>query len=257
MDMQDKEIDQLFRSEFDNFEVEPSASVWGGITTKMDTGKQPLKTYLSIAASLLVLLSAGLFFVSQQRDDTKPPVQAAVVKHHEPVKAKLSPKVASPAIVEPGATNTIAFNPVVSRKQKTIRIKQQKNTLPVAPILKVEEPGDDQQQLAQATHQSVQTVKYIVPDKTTPIVEKIDVSEDIPFKTNTLAAQPVSMPKTMAAEPAKKHRIRSLGDLINVVVSKVDKRKDKLIEFSSNGDEDETVLSGLNLGFIKIKKETK
>lgn len=254
MDMQDKEIDQLFRSEFDGFEVEPSAAVWGNVTSQLHKKNWSLKTYLSAAASLLILLSAGLYFVSQLKDNTKVPVQVAVAKREEPAEATIAPRVVLPKIAQSQVEKAIALNTnEISRKQKLKRVKQQ-HVLPVAPVLKVEEP---QQQLTQATHQSTETIKFTVPDKNTPILEKIEAPEDMPFKTNTLAAQMVTVPKTMAVASAKKHRIRSLGDLINVVVSKVDKRKDKLIEFSSTKDEDESIVSGLNLGFIKIKKEDK
>jgi hypothetical protein len=254
MDMQDKEIDQLFRSEFDDFEVEPSAAVWGNVTLQLDRKKRSLKTYLSVAASLLILLSAGLYFVSQIKDDTNKPVQVAVVKNDKPVKEVIAPETASPKIAQLPVVRAIALNTTVtSRKQKVRRVKQQ-HTLPVAPILVIAEPD---QQLAQANHRSADAIKFVVPDKDTPILEKIAVPEDMPFKTNILAAQTETVPKTMAVAPAKKRHIRSLGDLINVVVSKVDKRKDKLIEFSSTKDEDESIISGLNLGFIKIKREDK
>jgi hypothetical protein len=253
MDMQDKEIDQLFRSEFDNFEVEPSAAVWGNVTVQLDKKKRLLKTYLSVAASLLVLLSGGLYFVSQINDNTNKSVQVAVVKNDKSVKEVIAPETASPKITQPQVEKAIASNKTVSRKQKIKRVKQQA-VLPVTPVLVLAEPD---QQLAQASHRSAEAIKFVVPDKATPILEKTDAPEDMPFKTNTLAAQPVTAAKTMAVAPAKKHRIRNLGDLINVVVSKVDKRKDKLIEFSSTKDEDESIISGLNLGFIKIKKEDK
>jgi hypothetical protein len=255
MDMQDKEIDQLFRSEFDTFEVEPSAAVWGNVKTQLEKKKRSLKTYLAIAASLLMLLSAGLYFVSQIKDTTNVPVQVAVVKHDKPVKVAIAPAIESPKIAQSQIERAVALNTkATSHKQKIKRVKQQNNVLPVAPVLVVTEP---EQQLAQATHQAAKTIKFVVPDKNTPIFEKTEIPDDTPFKTNTLAAQLVTVPKTMATAPAKKHRIRSLGDLINVVVSKVDKRKDKLIEFSSTKDEDESIVSGLNLGFIKIKKEDK
>jgi hypothetical protein len=41
---------------------------------------------------------------------------------------------------------------------------------------------------------------------------------------------------------------------LNVVIAAVDKRKDKVIEFS-NTDGDESSITGINLGIIKIKKE--
>jgi hypothetical protein len=47
-----------------------------------------------------------------------------------------------------------------------------------------------------------------------------------------------------------------LGGLINALIAKVDRRQDKLIEFSDSDDDDaESNVTGLNLGLIKIKKQ--
>jgi hypothetical protein len=254
MDMQDKEIDQLFRSGFNDFEVEPTAKVWGGIASGLDRRKRSLKIYLSMAASLLLLLSAGLYFVSHIKDNTKKPVQLTAVKNNKPAKSIITPVNVTPEteqvqkVAQPQLERTIAFNTALkSRKQKTKTVK----VLPVRDI-EIIEPA---QQLAQVV-QPAQDIKFVVPDRAIPLNEKIEIPEDASFKANILAAQP-PVTKTIAAAPVKKHRIRNLGDLINVVVSKVDKRKDKLIEFSSTNDEDDSVVSGLNLGFIKIKKQDK
>jgi hypothetical protein len=251
MDMQDKEIDQLFRSGFKDFEVEPSAKVWGGIASGLDRNKRSLKVYLGIAASLLLLLSAGLYFVSHIKDNTKKPVQLTAVKNNKPAKSIITPVNVTPEteqvqkVAQPQLERTIAFNTALkSRKQKTKTVK----VLPVRDI-EIIEPAQQQAQVIQPA----QDVKFVVPAGV-PFNEKIELPEDASFKANILAAQP-PVTKAIAAAPVKKHRIRNLGDLINVVVSKVDKRKDKLIEFSSTNDEDDSVVSGLNLGFIKIKKQ--
>jgi hypothetical protein len=245
MDMQDKEIDQLFRSGFNDFEVEPTAKVWGGIASGLDRNKLSLKVYLGIAASLLLLLSAGLYFVSHVKDNTKKPVQLTAVKNNKPAKSIITPVIASSKIMQPQLAKVLAVNTVVtSRKQKTKTVK----VLPVRDI-EIIEPAQQQAQVIQPA----QDVKFVVPAGV-PFNEKIELPEDASFKANILAAQP-PVTKAIAAAPVKKHRIRNLGDLINVVVSKVDKRKDKLIEFSSTNDEDDSVVSGLNLGFIKIKKQ--
>jgi hypothetical protein len=251
MDMQDKEIDQLFRSGFNDFEVKPAAKVWGGIVSGLDRKKRSLKMYLGIAASLLLLLSAGLYFVSHVKDNTKKPVQLTAVKNNKPAKSIITPVIASPEteqvqkVAQPQLEKTIAFNTALkSRKQKTKTVK----VLPVRDI-EIIEPAQQQAQVIQPA----QDVKFVVPAGV-PFNEKIELPEDASFKANILAAQP-PVNKAIAASPVKKHRIRNLGDLINVVVSKVDKRKDKLIEFSSTNDEDDSVVSGLNLGFIKIKKQ--
>jgi hypothetical protein len=93
MDMQDKEIDQLFRSEFENFEIEPSQQVWGNITDKLDANKRKkaLFPYLSIAASILVMVAIGLYFIPQVKVNTKKPVQIAAVKNNVEPKVIIAP----------------------------------------------------------------------------------------------------------------------------------------------------------------------
>lgn len=253
MDMQDKEIDNLFRSELESFEIEPSAHLWGNVASAIDKKKSKLKIYLSIAAGLLILGSAGLYFLNRV-DNAVKPVQIVKGKKQEPAKQVAVPQVISPKAVLPQVEDVVALNKTPGlRRVKTKRVQAK-------PALPVQQPQITEQQDVQmaqkVTQLATNDIKFIVPDKQTQLVAKTDVTDDIQFKTNTDAV-PTPATKTMAVVPAKKHRIRSLGDLINAVVSKVDKRKDKLIEFSSAGDEDESVVSGLNLGFIKIKKEAK
>ena len=44
-----------------------------------------------------------------------------------------------------------------------------------------------------------------------------------------------------------------MGDLINFVVDKVDKREDKLIRFDT--DDDNSSLIGINIGMIRFSKK--
>jgi restriction endonuclease S subunit len=48
--------------------------------------------------------------------------------------------------------------------------------------------------------------------------------------------------------------IRNVGDLINFVVDKVDKREKKVIQFAT--DEDNSSIVALNIGFIKFNKKS-
>ena len=54
--------------------------------------------------------------------------------------------------------------------------------------------------------------------------------------------------------PGKKRSISGLGGLINAIVAKVDKREDKIVEFTESND-DGALLSSVNLGLVKIKKQ--
>jgi len=86
---------------------------------------------------------------------------------------------------------------------------------------------------------------------------------DIPLTPTALAMeQPVINDRQPAAVNArvpdkaagKKRGISGLGGLINAIVAKVDKREDKLVEFTESND-DGALLSGVNLGLLKIKKQ--
>src|ERR1700744_1830410 len=66
MNMQDKELDNLFRSKLDDFETEPSAKVWENIDAGLKNGnrKRILLPLLSAAASIIVLVTAGVLLIS-------------------------------------------------------------------------------------------------------------------------------------------------------------------------------------------------
>ena len=68
----------------------------------------------------------------------------------------------------------------------------------------------------------------------------------------------VQAAQSAARLDAKRARVelvqgQALGGLINLVIAKVDKREDKIIEFDES-DEDESNLTALNLGILKIKR---
>ncbi|MDB4918582.1 hypothetical protein [Mucilaginibacter sp.] len=245
--MQDKEIDQLFRSEFENFEVEPSQQVWGNITDKLNANKykKALFPYLSIAASILVMVAIGLYFIPQVKVNTKKPVQILAVKNNSEPKVIIAP-VKDNNLLKP--SEKVASVTKVNKVYKGSIIGIDKETKPV------EITNKPTEQIAAVVERNNEILKPTVPDVETPLSIKTQITEDVPItKPNALVAQ-VPQAKIIAATPAKKHRINSLGDLINVVVSKVDKRKDKIIEFT-NTEDDESTISGLNLGVIKIKKQ--
>ncbi|MNL29759.1 hypothetical protein D3C87_1514530 [compost metagenome] len=53
-------------------------------------------------------------------------------------------------------------------------------------------------------------------------------------------------------EPANKG-IRNVGDLVNFVVNKIDRREKKLIQFDT--DDDNSSIVALNIGFIKLNRK--
>ena len=253
--MQDNELDHLFRSNLEGFEMEPSAKVWQNIDAELQTGKRwkiILMPFLSVAASIIVLVTAGILLIPHKTPVAhSQPIKDRIAENNPP--AKKAAVVA--AIVKPQVTQTaIAANPVnqsnrIRSVKKNIAVRQQ----PVANTT-ISQPSP--------VTPPVQLVIADVPQKHDDNVQnvKIDtavIAQTIPsvqtIKPATIASNiPAAAPATKPA--GKKHRIHSFGDMMNVVIAAVDKRKDKFIEFSDT-DDDESTITGVNLGIVALKKQ--
>lgn len=261
MDMQDKELDRLFQHKLDDLEIQPSARVWQGISAELNTGKRRriLLPLLSAAAGIILLITAGLLFIPKQpvknndRHHSTEIAQAPKAIQH-PVAVKVAPMV-PPA----PAQNKVLANPVIVPVNNVAHVNKTKTNLTQSiqqPIITAQPPvaaHADEPLLANAPAVDYNVVKTEAPDTATRISPKSTIINSEKAQPVLIAQTPVqSAPAT--AKPVKKHRIRSLGDVFNVVIAAVDKRKDKVIEFS-NTDEDDATITGLNLGFIKVKKD--
>ncbi|MCC8424207.1 hypothetical protein [Mucilaginibacter sp. UR6-11] len=256
MNMQDKEFDQIFNSKFENFEVEPSPMLWDNIADELDgkKNKRSLISYLSLAASVVVILTAGMLFLNQK---DKPAVQP----NHETKLAVNRVKLVAPLTTRPvkKATELVSVEKPVDRIA-IAATHQPENTPPVnkaaAPV--ITKPVAVVKEVKPVKAESPQLIAVVTPPAkvTVPDVRLTPAAADV------IARAPVETPAAIASndrpEPAlvKKRGIHNLGGLINALVAKVDKREDKLIEFSDSDDDDnESELTGVNLGLIKIKKQ--
>ncbi|MVN90161.1 hypothetical protein [Mucilaginibacter aquatilis] len=254
MNMQDNELDELFRSKLGGLEMQPSAHIWDNINASLGKEKKkPLIHTLSIAATLLVILSAGMWFASN-----KP---AKVEQAHASVVNK---KVN--AIKQLQATNTksdLINQPVVSVKKADENIEQ-------VAVTKRKPLGKQATVNAQPVNEAIHDAATITnePEQILAAVVNVPVNKpvlpEMALTTKTIDTVPaalktthsVSSPTLMAQQPEKRRRrgIHSLGGIINAVVSAVDKREDKFIEFTET-DEDNANVTGINLGLLKVKKE--
>jgi hypothetical protein len=256
MKVSDKDFDQLFNSKLGDMEVEPSANVWNNIADELD-GKEEVKTglpFMKIAAGIVLLMAVGLFFIrpehqtialqpvfktiDSQGDRVTAPVQPSVEYTESPVIAEIKTPVKhsqSKTVVE--HTGSQAARQVDTAKNSTqyiAAVSQQtdNSTIAQAPTIQAQKAG-------------------LVPDNISSSSITKNMNVQAAKNTNPVMASV----NTTKPEPAKKHRIHSLGDLLNVVIAKVDKREDKLIEFTNTSDDDSFNVTGVNLGLLKAKKE--
>ncbi|HEY9000364.1 MAG TPA: hypothetical protein VIM89_03345 [Mucilaginibacter sp.] len=260
MNMQDKEFDDLFRSKLGGFEVQPSAEVWQNIDAEL-AGKRKKSIFpmLSIAASVLILLVAGILFIPKK----------GVMKHNKQdtnVVAKANPAVVKPESTKPVTSSESQQEQVATVEtpvKNTIKANQPKIKTNIAEYKEQANPSivktvktDDQPLIASTvTPKQDEVVKQEPIELTEATSATIKNAED--NSAVSLPAQPVlasNQPAKTTKPVVKKRGIRNFGDIVNLVVAKVDKRKDKLIEFKDN-DDDESIISAVHLGALKIKRD--
>ncbi len=248
MHMQDKDLDQLFRFKLEELEAEPSARVWAGISKELDEPKRPdsLVVLLRIAATVVMLICAGLFLLPKQQAKlhklkNKVAINLPVKKQHNIT-----------AINKISQVNTVAqVRRTNTAKLPKASIAAHHTTWQATPLIAEQpvktDPAKNQQVLAAVETNHIS--KPVVPDKDVPLANKTLVA--------VIAVKPV-LPLAAATDketnqtPVKKRKIHGLGGFINAVVGVIDKREDKIIEFTDI-DEGNTV-TGINLGIITVKK---
>ncbi len=252
MKMSDKDFDQLFNSKLTDLEIEPSAKVWSNINNDLSNkaaGKKKAIPYMRIAAAIIAIMGVSLFFIRPDTEKIKlhGPDTNSVIEHTSVKSSNPSGLSSSNNIIITPEDNIEIKHIVQSYKHLT---KHNKDVN--APV--ISKPVD-----------SVQYVAVSDPNQAIDIHSKTSMQNSI---TTTIMYAPVSSNNDKAIQPVglksqaqnivakpKGKKIRSLGDLLNVVIAKVDKREDKIIEFTDSGDDDTFNISGVNLGLIKVKKE--
>lgn len=255
MNMHDKDIDALFRSKLNEVEVEPSAKVWTNISRSLkdDSRRKSFMPLLRIAASIILVLSAGVFFVLRDKkinrvDPKNGLITKQPVKKHEPVQQIAAAPVVSKAYSNKNIQQhrKLKGQPkqhiIITHNIAASAIKADTNTVETIAAKQVPQP--DKVSLINPITPAI-AVAPVKPDanalvQATPNV----ITQPVALANNTYQEQP---------EPVKRRGIHGLGSLINAVVASVDKRPDKLVEFTDTDEGDR--LTGINLGIIKIKKQ--
>ena len=267
MNMHDNDIDALFRSKLDGLEAEPSARVWDNISTELHGAGNRRKGFvplLRIAGSIAVLIAAGLFFLPRN----KKVYQAQPIKNRLVKTTIVKPAVNTPSTVQQPADTATQVQQAagVSQQPQQLAAVHQAKTRPMIVKTAAKQPAvipnpvasstvaDNQQALMAAVQNKVNVTKPVVPD--TQISPKIIDAEPVTDSkpASVLAAANITDGENdTKPAPAKKHKARGFGGILNAMIGVVDKRQDKIIEFTDT-DEGDTI-TGINLGIVKIKKQ--
>ena len=240
--MSDKEVEKLFKQRFDQFESEPSADIWNKIESKIERkdSKKPYAIFWKSAASIAVILGVGLLFYKDKPTLKLKAKQEKQVHILKPKVNTTSLNKTSEEIFIPKTVNKAVSN--TPKPEKLVKIQK-----PIGASVSVKEAVLNTKSLSLDTQESKNALPAFEVAK-----EKVIDDE---FKTNTLLAQNSETVEDLSENKAPKKKVKGIGGLVNFLVSKVDPRTEKLIEFKEGNEGPE--ISGMNLGIIKLNIKNK
>ncbi|HEY0175790.1 MAG TPA: hypothetical protein VGC08_05390 [Pedobacter sp.] len=268
--IQDKEFDQLFRDRFEGAETEPSANLWENIETQLENKpKRVFSVYWIAAALCAAALTAGLLFRQPENRQAIKLVSAWQTAGHRSANKTVSP---DDRIVKekPSETEVRVLSVTGSSSPASQPSASGRSSLPGAAVHAASvitntaavagENGTKKdltamQPLALIVHPEYSAIsvkqkkeKLPEPAKETPEEIMLASAEVSPAVKQEGAAE--------EDEPREKHRgIRNIGDLVNYVVNKVDKREEKFLKFKT--EDDDSSLIGINIGMIRFNRRDK
>lgn len=246
----DSEFDRLFKDQLMDSEVQAPAGMWERIAPQIaPKKKRKAGLYWSTAATVLVALSAGLFFKPQEK----------IALHAPAVVTPADPTTAQPPIPDTKPETEASYADVAAGSKSNTDdqiFREDVVTAPVASFAAEEKSLSALQPVEEENHHEV-SVAIEEPKLASTRKERNTITESVITNDNALAGDE-STTTTAFDEPASEQpqlrpRIRNAGDLVNFVVDKLDKREQKFIEFRT--DEDETSsLVAINIGPLKINQ---
>lgn len=231
--MQDKDFDQLFKDRFEEAEIQPSSNLWGNIEKELTPKKKKVfPVYWAAAAVVVIATTIGL--LSQKTEPLKlqgNPVETAQVEKLPVTPSKPNSVVEEP-VVEPKSTPL-----VLAPRVKLENLVRKNSQLAVQPNPEVKR---QQIKVVEVAPEHKEEIKSVATLEKEIMIAKVDPPV-VTDHSNQIAE----------TEVRERKGIRNVGDVINFVVDKLDKREKKIIQFKTD-DDDNSSLIAVNIGILKF-----
>lgn len=267
--MLDKEFDKAIKSSFEDFEVEPTAKSWENISAQLNQkpkGKKLPIFWLTAAASVVIVLSIGISIYVKSTDDIIK-LRAQENPKDVVIEEGLNLQAANKKISNIGDDKVVKTDLNKGEKLVNSSVKTNKNQVEI-----IKNKSLEKNIISDATitpNANVLVVKKVeeVIAATKP-VRKPTVTEKMIAEENAKGANSINNKPAFAinttdenlsnegAQGDRKVKIKTVGDLVNFVVAKVDKREEKIIKVSKT-EESDNEITGINLGLFKFRKAEK
>ncbi|MEJ2881373.1 hypothetical protein WAE59_08405 [Pedobacter sp. GR22-6] len=231
--MQDSEFDRLFKDQLGAAEVQPSAGLWAKIETELEPKrKRSFPVYWMAAAAALLIVGLSLLMPEGEKIRLQAPAALSANK------ADVAPVVEK---AMKSAGNELA--PVKAAQSTPLVIAPRLTAADIKKSLEVLQP------------KAVNEHPVDKVDERPAVVAKIPVQvrEEVMIASAEVADRQMAS-EVKEVEQPERRSIRNVGDLVNYVVDKVDKRDNKVVKFNTD-DDDNSSLIAINIGFIKLNSK--
>lgn len=258
--MQDKEFDQLFRDRFEEAEITPSANLWNHIDEELNVKrKRVFPFYRAAAAVVLITAATGLLWKNQsaklQLKTAVTRVKDTAVTHPDRTVSEQVAVKSQHIAVYPHAADRKNSGPVqvagnipaeapVESKVMVSSYEEKKDLLAMQPSAVIAHP--DHKDLVLKN----EVPKQSLPQQPVTALAKV---EEAPAEEVVLASADLHKEENENRQ-SEGRRIRNVGDLVNYVVDKVDKREEKFIQFKTDDDDNSSLVS-LNIGMFRFNQK--
>lgn len=274
--IQDKEIDQLFKNRFEEAEIEPSADLWATIEPQLENKrKRTFPLYWMAAAAVgITALTAGLLF-NRNTPAVKQGVELAVIKKETPVNQKGTENPQQTNLDANSSVNgSVVISSAVPVYQSAAVSKDLKQPLSalqihtVASLSTVDSVKHTEAEITAALYskkvllamQPLNEITHldnealVVKQKMMGLPQSTAKAREVLMMANLNAGDEDDTTVNSENEQPDEHKgIRNVGDLVNYVVKKVDKRGEKFLQFKT--DDDNSSLIAINIGILKFNKK--
>lgn len=229
--MQDNEFDRLFKDQLGAAEVQPSAGLWAKIETELEPKRRrSLPLYWMAAAVALLVLGLSLLMPEGEKIRLQAPSAALHANKADAIPVVVE-QIAEPAGNELGRVKAAQGTPLVIAPRLTAA-EIKKSLEPLQPKVVLQHP--------------------VTREEPTAVVVKTQVplQEEVMIASADVANKPM-VNEVKEAEQPERRSIRNVGDLVNYVVDRVDKRDQKVLKFNTDEDDNSSLIA-INIGFIRL-----
>ncbi|MDA9555213.1 hypothetical protein N9R54_03145 [Pelobium sp.] len=262
--MSDKEFDSLFKSSFEDFEVEPSANSWEKISQELKQPKKKFPIFWMAAASIIIVLGIGISLFNSPTEVIKlrPETPSQLLSKVEYQNQNIDESKAS-ILTEP-STQKASNSTKIAALGETKEVKKFRKTLIEEKNINEDATLTTRENVLDVTNLEEDLVRVKPSKKIKSVAQQMIEDEAMQNKVKATLNAELASAQTTTKENltddetriGRKLKIKSVGDLVNFVVAKVDKREEKIIKVSKT-EESDNEITGINLGLFKFRKADK